>query len=382
MTKILADLQENNLLRNPVVLQSAAGATVKINNQELICFCSNDYLGLANDPQIKKSAKNAIDRWGLGTGASRLVSGSMVPHCELEQKIAEFKRTEDAVVLSTGWMSNRAAITSLVDTGDVIFCDKLNHASIIDATGGTKARLRTYHHCDMDRLEFLLKKHRSNYNRAIIITDGIFSMDGDLAPIDKLVELKNNYNARLFVDDAHGTGVLGKNGTGTAELFGLSNEIDVTVGTFSKALGSIGGFIAGAKPFIDVIRNTARSYIYTTAQPAMTCVAVSKAIDIIKSEPTRREHLHEMSTWLRNSLVQAGFDILNSQTQIIPIVIGQAKQAVILSKRLLDAGFLVPAIRPPTVPIGSSRLRVSLSSDHSFDQVRALFNAICDYACK
>ena len=380
MTKILAELQKNNLLRDPVVLQSPAGATVKINNRELICFCSNDYLGFANDPEIKKVAKNAIDQWGLGTGASRLVSGSMIPHSELEKQISDFKNSEDAVVLSTGWMSNRAAITSLVDAGDVIFCDKLNHASIIDAAGGTKARLRTYHHCDMDRLEFLLKKHRANYNRAVIITDGIFSMDGDLAPIDKLVELKNNYEARLIVDEAHGTGVLGENGTGTAELFGMTDQVDVTVGTFSKALGSIGGFIAADKSFIDVVRNTARSYIYTTAQPAMTCKAVSKAIELIQAEPQRRGHLCEMSSWLRNKLKQAGFDTLNSQTQIIPVVIGDAKQAVLLSKRLLDAGFLVPAIRPPTVAPGTSRLRVSLSSDHDFDQVKELFSAICKYA--
>ncbi len=401
--KFFAERSAEGTLRVLRELDSPAGPTVSMDGGELICLCSNDYLGLANDPAVRRAAVEAIEKWGVGSGASRLISGTQTPHTELERRLAEFKRAEAALVTSTGWQANHVAVAALAGAGDLILFDKLNHASIIDAAKASGARLRTYPHCDVERLAKLLEKHRGEHKRCLIVTDSLFSMDGDVAPLQKLVELKNRYDAVLMVDEAHATGVLGAEGRGAAELLGVESEIDVTVGTLSKAIGALGGFVAGPRPLIEMIVNTGRAFIYTTALPAAICAAAMKSLDIIRDEPARRQKLLTMAKELRDALgtkacgrPAAGFnkdgngaeaitsstsperkpvpkgrgDAVEIVTQIIPVVIGDAAEAVRISGELFEAGFLVPAIRPPTVPRGASRLRVSLSSAHDPADIR------------
>ncbi len=369
--KFLADRSADGTLRSLRELESPAGPTVSMGGRELICLCSNDYLGLADDPAVRRAAVEAVEKWGVGSGASRLLSGTQTPHAELERRLAEFKHAEAALVTSTGWQANHVAIAALAGEGDMVLCDKLNHASIIDAARASGARLRTYPHCDVERLAKMLEKHRGGHKRCLIVTDSLFSMDGDVAPLREIVELKNRHDAVLMVDEAHATGVLGAAGRGAAELLGVENEIDVTVGTLSKAIGALGGFVAGPRPLIDMIINTGRAFIYTTALPPAICAAAMKSLDIICDEPHRREKLLKMARELREKLssstsrererTEKETEII---TQIIPVIIGDAADAVRISGELFDAGFLVPAIRPPTVPRGASRLRVNLSSAH------------------
>jgi 8-amino-7-oxononanoate synthase len=361
---VLDDLAQRQLLRTPAVLSSPVGATVTVNGRELVCLCSNDYLGLAGDEAVKAAAISAINEWGVGGGASRLVCGTTNLHRQLQQRLAEFKQTQAAIVTSTGWMANKVAVSALAGPGDLILCDKLDHASILDAARGTGAVMRSYAHRDVARLERLLDRHRGEHKRCLIATDSVFSMDGDLARLKELVALKQRYDARLLIDEAHATGVLGEHGRGAAELLGVEEGVDVVVGTLSKALGALGGFVAGPQALIDVIVNTGRAYIYTTALPPAICAASMAALDVIASEPQRRHKVLSMAADLRERLARAGVDTLDSQTQIIPIVIGSAEAAMAASAKLFDAGFLVPAIRPPTVAPGTSRLRVSLSALH------------------
>jgi 8-amino-7-oxononanoate synthase len=360
----LARASAADLLRRPVVLDGPVGPRVTIDGREVVCLCSNDYLSLANDPAVKSAAVEAIGRWGVGAGASRLVSGTSILHRELEEQLAAFKGTAAAIVTSTGWMANHAAIHALAGDGDLVLCDKLDHASIIDATLACGARLRTYGHCDVSRLEQLLARHRSQHRRCLIVTDSLFSMDGDIAPLREIIELKRRYDAMLLIDEAHATGVLGASGRGAAEMAGVEDAIDATVGTLSKAIGALGGFIAGPEALIQTIVNSGRAFIYTTALPPMLCAAAMAALEIIKTQPQRRRRLLEMADMLRGRLTSAGLDCGESRSQIIPVMIGSASEAVAVSRKLLEVGFLVPAIRPPTVPKGSSRLRVSLCATH------------------
>jgi 8-amino-7-oxononanoate synthase len=273
-------------------------------------------------------------------------------------------------------MANCAAVAAFVGKGDLILSDKLNHASIIDAARACGARLRTYRHCDTGRLEQLLDRHRHSYRRCLIVTDSLFSMDGDLAPLGKLVALKRRFDALLLIDEAHATGVLGDGGRGVAELLAVEDGIDATVGTLSKAIGCLGGFIAGPRVLIDLIRNTARSFIYTTALPASICAAADSAIDIIRDQPERRQRVLELAGNLRSRLQEAGFATGNSHSQIIPILVGSSRDALEVARCLLQRGFLVPAIRPPTVPRGTSRLRVSLSAGHTTEEILGLVDLL------
>ncbi len=372
----LNELDAKDLLRKPTIVDSACGAHVTVAGREIVCFCSNDYLSLAADPAVKKAARDAIDKWGLGSGASRLVSGTSTLHVELEQTIADFKCTESAVVAPTGWMANQIAITALVTSDDLVLADKLNHASIIDAVRASGAKLRTYAHCNASRLRSLLQKHRSQYKRCLIVTDSLFSMDGDLAPLTDLVALKHEFDAQLLIDEAHATGVLGSSGRGVAELAGVEDQIDVTVGTLSKAVGSLGGFIAGRDVLIEKIRNTARPFIYTTALPPALCAGAIESLRIIRSEPHRRQRVLSMASELKAALAVAGFDVGLSQSQIIPVIVGDAGEAMRMSRQLLAEGFLVPAIRPPTVAPGTSRLRVSVCAGHSSEDIAGLVDAM------
>ena len=378
MQKELDELAAAGLLRRPVTIDSACGPRVRIDGRDCVALCSNDYLGLADHPAVKAAAIEAVGRYGVGAGASRLVSGTCTLHAQLEGRLAAFKGTPAAVVAPTGWMANHIALHAMVGAGDLVLCDKLNHASIVEAALSCGARLRTYPHCDAARLGELLARHRGGYRRCLIVTDSLFSMDGDLAPLREIVQLKRRYDAQLLLDEAHATGVLGASGRGAAELAGVEGDVDATVGTLSKAIGAMGGFVAGPAVLIDLIRNKGRAFIYTTALPPAICGAALAALDLIRDEPQRRTRLWSLSAGLRLALGQlpvqvSGANVANRgsgatsrecSTPIIPVVIGEASRAVAVSEGLLKRGFLVPAIRPPTVPRGTSHLRVSVSAAH------------------
>ena len=369
MRALLADLDRTGLLRRPVEVESACGPRVRVDGRDLICLCSNDYLSLAADPALRSAAAAGVEAWGVGSGASRLVCGTTGAHRRLEEELAAFKRTETAVVTSTGWMANRVAICALAGAGDLVLCDKLDHASILDAARSCGATLRTYPHRDVGRARSLLDRHRSARRRCLIVTDSLFSMDGDFAPLDELVACKRDYDAQLLIDEAHATGVIGADGRGVAEAMGVEGEIDAVVGTLSKALGCAGGFVAGPAPLIDVIRNTGRAYVYTTAPPAAICEAARAALGIVRDQPQRRRRVLEMSAELRRRLAAAGANVGDSRSQILPILLGRAEDAMDVSRRLLDEGFLIPAIRPPSVPRGTSRLRCSVTAGHDPEEL-------------
>ena len=384
MQQDLDSLAAGGLLRSPVTVDSACGPVVTIDGRDVLCFCSNDYLSLANHPAVRSAARDAIDQWGVGTGASRLISGSTACHVQLERQLAAFKQTPDAVVTSTGWMANRVAIGALASKGDLVLCDKLDHASILDAAASSGATVRTYLHRDTKRLETLLDRHRPGARRCLIVTDSVFSMDGDIAPLVELAALKKKYDAQLLVDEAHATGVLGDGGRGAAQLLGVEDDIDATVGTLSKALGSIGGFVAGPKVLIDTIRNTGRAYIYTTAPPACACAAALAAMELIAASPSLRADLLTAAGDLRIRLRDAGLNVPDyvsrEITPIIPVIIGDATSAADIAAQLLESDILLPAIRPPTVPPGSSRLRISLCASHTPEQIDTLIHRLKEFA--
>ena len=364
ITDQLLELSAKGLRRTLRTIESTQDAYVTMNGRRLCCMCSNNYLGLANHPEVIAAVKSAVERWGWGAGASRLVSGHMGPHAELEARLAAFENTPAALVCSTGYQANLAAIRGLAGPDDILLLDKLNHASIIDAARGSGAVLRVFPHRDYAKLERLLDRS-AGYRRRIIITDSIFSMDGDFADLPRLADLKRRYDALLIVDEAHATGIFGRQGRGVAELMQVEEAIDVTVGTLSKALGGIGGFIAASTEIIDLLVNVAGPFIYTTALPPAACAAALAALDLIEREPLLREKLLSLANLLRAELWdRLGFDLGGSTSQIVPIIVGEAEAAVQLSRRLEEGGFLIPAIRPPTVPRGRSRLRISLSAGH------------------
>ena len=376
MRRRLGELEQADLLRHERVTDSPCGPRMTVGGREVVCLCSNDYLALACDESVRLAAVEAVKRWGVGAGASRLVSGTTRLHVELERRIAEFKRCAAAVVTTSGWVANHVAVGALAGRGDLILCDKLNHASILDASRSCGGRLRTFAHGDTARLVRLLERHRAAHSRCLIVTDSLFSMDGDFAPLRELVRIKDRFDARILIDEAHATGVIGPGGRGVAELAGVEDRIDATVGTLSKAIGSVGGFVAGSDVLADVIRNTARAYIYTTAPPAAMCAAAIRALDIIRDQPQRRRVVMALGEQLRAALADAGLSTGRSSSQIVPVILGPAARALAVSRRLLDDGFLVPAIRPPTVPPGTSRLRVSLSAGHDGDDVRRFVEAL------
>jgi len=380
MQRDLDGLAARNLLRSPVTIDSPVGPTVTIAGRRVLCFCSNDYLSLANHPVVRSAARDAIDRRGVGAGASRLICGTCDYHARLEDRLAAFKRTPAALVTATGWMANRVAIRALAAKGDLILCDKLNHASIIDAAMSSGATLRTYRHCDTNRLETLLARYRGRAKRCLIATDSLFSMDGDIAPLGDLVQLKKRYDAQLLIDEAHATGVLGPTGRGAAELLGVEDDVDAAVGTLSKAIGAMGGFVTGPRALIDTIRSTGRAYIYTTAPPPAICAAALAALDMIIASPTRRTRLLALAADLRSSFATQHESEAASPTPIIPVLIGDAGRAAKIAEQLLEGGILLPAIRPPTVAPGTSRLRISLCAGHSPENVETLVDHLRDLA--
>jgi glycine C-acetyltransferase/8-amino-7-oxononanoate synthase len=360
----LKEIKKSGLYRELNIVEGAQGPHVKIKGRKYISFCSNNYLGLANHPEIAKAVEDAVKKYGWGAGASRLISGNMKLHETLEDEISKFKRKESTIVFPTGYMANIGTICSLVSSGDLVICDRLNHASIIDGCRLSGATFRVYPHRDTVKLENILKKS-SKYPRKLIVTDTVFSMDGDLAPLPDIVRIARKYKAMVMVDEAHGTGVFGKNGRGVVEHFNLNEKVNIVMGTLSKAVGSLGGFVSGDKNLINYLRNKARTFMYTTALPPAVCAASIAGIRLIQRDHSLRESLWRNVCYLKERLKLLNINVISSESPIIPVMIGDAKKAVDVSRFLFKRGVLIPAIRPPTVPDKSSRLRFTVMSTHT-----------------
>ncbi len=370
----LERIKKSGLYRQMKYLQSPQHPYVKIAGKDYLMLSSNSYLGLCNDFRLKQAAREAIEEYGVGSGGSRLTTGSYEVHKKLENEIAAFKGAEAALLFNTGYMANVGAISSIAGKEWVIFSDRFNHASIIDGCRLSGAEIVIYEHCNASDLE--KKAHSRRGKRALVVTDGLFSVDGDIAPLPEIVQVAKRYNMLLMVDDAHATGVLGENGGGTADYFGLQNEIDIQMGTFSKALASEGGFIAGDRDLIDYLANKARSFIFSTALSPATVAVSLKALEIVQAQPCLRQSLMANSVWFRQRLKEAGFHIMDFPTQIISIVLGQPEPTVNFSNRLMEQNIFVSAIRPPTVPQGTSRLRISMMATHTIDDLTRAINSI------
>ena len=349
-----------------------------LEDRPFLNFGANDYLGLAADPRLTEAALNAAKRYGWGAGASPLVAGWTEVHQSLVESIAAYEKTEAALLFPTGYAANLGTISALVGQSDVVYSDRLNHACLIDGARLSRASVRVYPHNDPAKLNEILEREQGKFRRSLIVTDGVFSMDGDLAPLAQLVEIADRHEAMLLVDEAHGTGVFGPDGRGAASACGVADRIHVRVGTLSKALGSIGGFVAGSKRLIDWLVNQARTQIYSTSLPAAAAAAALEAFTIIEAEPWRREHVLALGSRLRQRLTAAGFDVGHSAGPIVPVILGDVDKTVALSARLRKHGLFVPAIRPPTVPEDTARLRISLSAAHSESDIDTLIAAITD----
>ncbi len=360
----LEDLKRQKLFRDMKRIDSKQGPAVSIDGRQVILFSSNNYLGLASHPEVMEAQAQAAKEFGAGSCASRLISGNMLLHEKLEKRIAEFKGAESAIVFPTGYMANVGAISAIAGKGDLIICDKLNHASIIDGARMSGATLRSYPHKNMERLKEILSK-ASAYNKKLIITDGVFSMDGDIAPLPELLDISRSYGAVLMLDDAHATGILGGTGKGTCEYFGIKEGVDIQMGTFSKALGNLGGFITGSKTLTEYIRNNARSFIYSTSLPPAILAGTLRAIEVAERGNDLREKLWSNVKRLHDGLSALGLNIMDTKTQIIPVFTGDISSTMKASGVLLEKGIFAPGIRPPTVPKNKCRIRLSLMSTHT-----------------
>lgn len=364
----LSQLQRQQLIRHLIVVDSSDGSHVTMNGKSILLMCTNDYLGLSHHPALRLAAQQSMESHGFGSGASRLVSGTSALHQELEKRIAIFKGTESALLFNSGYAANTGIIPAIAATGDVVLSDSLNHASIIDGCRLSKADVLVYRHKDLDHLEQLL--HASLHaRRKLIVTDGVFSMDGDIAPLPDIVFLAEKYNALVMVDDAHATGVLGRTGRGSVEHFGLFGRVHIQMGTFGKALGSFGAYAAGSKDLIDFLVNCARSFIYSTALPPSICAASLAAIEVLEQEPERIEALWKNRERLVKGLNELGITIGDSETPIVPVHIGDSGQALKLAEKLFASGVYAIAIRPPTVPFGSARIRTTVTAAHSAEDI-------------
>lgn len=370
--KLEAKEQEQNK-RTIKTYEPLDAVRVKHDDSEYIMMASNNYLGLTHDARVQQAAMQAIQRYGTGSGGARLTSGSFPLFKELEIAIANFKGTEQSLVFNTGYMANVGTITALMNKNSIIISDELNHASIIDGCRLSGARIERYNHKDIEHAEHILKNYKSSHK--MIITDGVFSMDGDIAPLDKLYELGKEYNALLMVDDAHSTGVL-SNGRGTAHHFGLT-DVDVQLGTLSKALGSVGGYVAGRKELIEYLVNYSRSFIFSTALSPADIGAALEALTIVKNEPLVVEQLNENTAYMANKLQSMGIEC-DDETPIFPIIVGDNERALSLAYELELRGIIITAIRPPTVPVGESRLRMTVTAAHSQEQLDYVANTLRD----
>jgi len=374
----LAELAAKGLTANIRIIESPMDAWVTIGGRRMLNFCANNYLGLANHPRLREASKRAIDCYGIGPGAVRTIAGTMTLHVELERKLAEFKQAEACITFQSGFMANLATIPALMGEGDLIFSDELNHASIIDACRLSKARTIRYAHNDVDDLRRKLAE-TPQARRRLIVSDGVFSMDGDIAPLDRLVAVAEEYGAILMIDDAHGEGVLGRGGRGIVDHFGLHGRVDIEVGTLSKAFGVVGGMVAGKKPIVEWLRQRGRPFLFSSAMTVPDVAACIEAVDILQESDELVARLWENARMLRSGMQQLGFDTGRSQTPIIPLMLGEAPLAQEFSRRLFEKGLFAMAIGYPTVPMGKARIRVMSSAAHSqsdLEQALAIFEAV------
>ncbi|MCZ6546995.1 MAG: 8-amino-7-oxononanoate synthase [Deltaproteobacteria bacterium] len=377
---IAAELQEikrQGLYRQLRHVEGEQGPTISLDGQEVLNLSSNNYLGLANHPAMRAAAKEAIDRYACGSGASRLISGNMTLHLELEESIAKLKGAEAALVFNSGFQANVGLLSTLVGEGDVIFSDALNHASIIDGCRLSRAEALIYPHCDLDRLESDLRKTQKN-SKKLIVTETVFSMDGDIAPVREIADLAARHGAVVMVDEAHATGVFGPNGGGIVEEMGLVGQVLIQMGTLGKALGGFGAYVAGSRNLRDLLINRCRSFIFTTSLPPVVIAMAIAAIDIIKKEPQRRRALRDNSKTLREGLERMGFSLGRSGSQILPLMVGDSAKCMILAERLLQNGVFAQGIRPPSVPPGTSRLRIVPMATHTREQMEQALRAFKD----
>jgi glycine C-acetyltransferase len=370
----LDELKSQSLFINVKTIESPMGPKIKVDGIWVLNFCSNNYLGLANHPALLKAAKKAIDEFGIGPTAVRTIAGTTKLHLELESALAKFKKAEDVITFQSGFNANLATIPALIQEEDTIFSDELNHASIIDACRLSKAEVVRYKHGNPVDLESKIKSQKSKFKN-LIVTDGVFSMDGDIAPLPELVEIAEKNNCLLMVDDAHGEGVLGESGRGIVDHFALHGKVDVEVGTLSKAFGVVGGFVAGKKLIVDWLKQRARPYLFSSAMTIPDVAACLAAVKILEDSNDLVSKLWENSKYFKEKLSKSGFDIGKSQTPITPVMLGDAKLAQEFSKKLYEQGIFATAIKYPTVPVGLARIRVMISASHSKDNLDTALDA-------
>ena len=371
----LIRLKEESLYRRRRISDSATGVRLRVDEKELLSFCSNDYLGLANHPDVIKALQQGAARWGVGSGASHLVNGHTSAHHALEEELAAFTQRPRALLFSTGYMANMGVIAALCGRGDYVFEDRLNHASLLDGGLLSQARLQRYTHNDANSLNQKLSARDGG--EKLVVTDGLFSMDGDIASLPDLCKVTQQQQSWLMVDDAHGFGVLGKNGGGCVENFGLSvDEVPILIGTLGKAFGTFGAFVAGSEDLIEFLIQKARSYIYTTALPPAVAEATRASLRLLQTENWRREKLQSLVEQFRSGAKQLGLILMDSETPIQPLLIGDNGRAMAMSEALKQQGILISAIRPPTVPEGTARLRITFSADHNEADVELLLNTL------
>ncbi|MBN9504146.1 MAG: 8-amino-7-oxononanoate synthase [Armatimonadetes bacterium 55-13] len=372
-------LKDQNLYKVPKILESPAGGRVRMNGKEVVNLSSNNYLGLANHPKVRQAALEAIEKWGVGAGAVRWIGGTMSIHEELEERIAKFKNVESVLVFTGGFTANSGCIPAVVSDKDVIISDELNHASIIDGVRLSPAKYKksegyVFPHKDMEALEKILQ-NTQNFQKRMIITDGVFSMDGDIAPLPAIVELAEKYDAFVMVDDAHASGVLGKNGAGTTSHFNLYGRVDIQLGTLSKALGVIGGYIAGSAKLKDWLINRGRPYLFSTAHPPVVAAALIAAIDIMETDPEPMNRLWANTKWWKDALNEAGFDTMGSETPITPVYVGDEGAAQEMERALWEEGVYALSIVFPTVGRGKARIRTMPSAAHTQEDLEFALNA-------
>ncbi len=370
----LAEIKRQGLYRQLRQVDGEQGPSILLDGRGVLNFSSNNYLGLANHPELEKAAKEALERYGCGSGASRLISGNMTLHLELEESIARLKGTESALVFNSGFQANVGILSTLVGEGDVLFSDALNHASLIDGCRLSRAKVVVYPHCNLTHLEAALKKAPQKA-RKLIVTETVFSMDGDIAPMEEIVDLAERHGAMIMVDEAHATGVFGPNGAGIVAEMGLRERVLVQMGTLGKALGGFGAYVAGKRNLRELLINRCRSFIFTTAPPPVMMAMAITAIDLLEKEPERRFTLWRNSQFLRNELKDLGFSLGKSSSQILPLIIGDAQDCMSFSECLLAKGVYAQGIRPPTVQPGSARLRITPMATHTDEHLKQAIQA-------
>ena len=375
----LEELEAEGLRRSCRRVEEVQGGRIRVEGRWLIHLASNNYLGLAQHPRVIAAAQEAAARYGAGAGSARLIGGNFPPHEALERELAAFKQAEDCLLFSTGYMASLGIVTALAGPGDLVIGDRLNHASLIDACRLSGAELRVYPHADAQRLDAALRQRRARYRRVLVITEGLFSMDGDVPPLPELAAVTRRNDAWLLVDDAHATGVLGAQGRGSLEHFGIAPQGILQMGTLSKALGSMGGYLAGPKEAVELLRNRARSYIFTTGMAPSCAAAALEALQVIKQEPQLRTRLWENVRVWTAGLRRLGFNLISDHSPIVPIHVGPNSETMAMARALFEAGVFAPGIRPPTVPEGGARIRTSLTAlhtDHDLTEALGSFQTI------